>query len=112
MGDVVGLLVGAPLLLKVGAGVVAIASLLWRRERYRPPPPPDWTLPTTEVFIDPETGRRMRVYISPTTGKRVYVEEDPARIEWPPLERPGLILPPQPPQLPPAGEHPGLPPAP
>ncbi len=28
--------------------------------------------PTDEVFIDPETGRRMRVWYDPGTGKREY----------------------------------------
>jgi hypothetical protein len=28
--------------------------------------------PTDEVFIDPETGRRMRVWYDPATGKRDY----------------------------------------
>jgi hypothetical protein len=28
--------------------------------------------PTDEVFIDPDTGRRMRVWYDPATGKREY----------------------------------------
>lgn len=28
--------------------------------------------PTSEVFIDPETGRRTRVWYDPTTGQREY----------------------------------------
>ncbi len=31
--------------------------------------------PTTEVFIDPETGRRMRVWYHPSTGGRDYRPE-------------------------------------
>jgi hypothetical protein len=31
--------------------------------------------PTGEVFIDPETGRRMRVWYDSTTGKREYRPE-------------------------------------
>ena len=31
--------------------------------------------PTGEVFIDPETGRRMRVWYDPSTGKREYRPE-------------------------------------
>jgi hypothetical protein len=31
--------------------------------------------PTDEVFIDPETGRRMRVWYDPGTGKRDYRPE-------------------------------------
>ncbi|MGH9466594.1 MAG: hypothetical protein ACRD1Y_04510 [Terriglobales bacterium] len=32
--------------------------------------------PTQEVFLDPTTGRRMRVYEDPSTGARSY-REDP-----------------------------------
>ncbi len=35
----------------------------------------DNSQPTTEVFIDPETGRRMRVYYNPGTGQRDYRPE-------------------------------------
>jgi hypothetical protein len=31
--------------------------------------------PTGEVFIDPETGRRMRVWYDPGTGQREYRPE-------------------------------------
>jgi hypothetical protein len=31
--------------------------------------------PTSEVFIDPETGRRTRVWYDPETGKRDYRPE-------------------------------------
>jgi hypothetical protein len=31
--------------------------------------------PTSEVFIDPATGRRMRVLIDPASGERRYVVE-------------------------------------
>ena len=31
--------------------------------------------PTAEVFVDPETGRRMRVWFDSTTGKREYRSE-------------------------------------
>ncbi len=31
--------------------------------------------PTSEVFIDPTTGHRMRVVVDPTTGDRRYVAE-------------------------------------
>jgi hypothetical protein len=31
---------------------------------------------TTEVFVDPSSGRRMRVYLQPATGDRRYVAED------------------------------------
>jgi hypothetical protein len=31
--------------------------------------------PTSEVFVDPTTGKRTRVYEDPSTGKRQYREE-------------------------------------
>ena len=31
--------------------------------------------PTGEVFLDPETGRRMRVWYDPATGQREYRPE-------------------------------------
>jgi hypothetical protein len=31
---------------------------------------------TTEVFLDPASGRRMRVYLQPATGDRRYIAED------------------------------------
>jgi len=31
--------------------------------------------PTDEAFIDPETGKRMRVWYNPTTGQREYRAE-------------------------------------
>jgi len=31
--------------------------------------------PTSEAFIDPETGRRMRVWYDPSTGRRDYRPE-------------------------------------
>jgi hypothetical protein len=31
--------------------------------------------PTSEVFIDPATGQRMRVWYNPVTGKREYHPE-------------------------------------
>ena len=31
--------------------------------------------PTTEVFVDPTTGRRMRVLVDPSNGERRYVAE-------------------------------------
>ena len=35
----------------------------------------DASQPTDEVFIDPETGQRMRVWYDPGTGKRDYRPE-------------------------------------
>jgi hypothetical protein len=33
--------------------------------------------PTTEVFIDPATGQRMRVWYDPASGDREYRAEEP-----------------------------------
>jgi hypothetical protein len=95
--------------------VVVIAALLgtlgW--ERYRPRVQAEHPLPTTEVFLDPVTHRRMRVWIDPGTGAREYREElETTATALPPLERPGLLLPPEaearpPRQLPPAPPPPG-----
>jgi hypothetical protein len=85
--------------------VVLFTATGW--ERYRPRRRAVHPLPTTEVFIDPTTHRRMRVWIDPASGAREYREElETTATPLPPLERPGLLLPPdataEPPrQLPP-----------
>jgi hypothetical protein len=33
--------------------------------------------PTSEVFIDPATGKRMRVWYNPASGNREYRAEEP-----------------------------------
>jgi hypothetical protein len=52
--------------------VIACAVIGW--DRYRPGRQGQSPLahPTDEVFIDPETGQRMRVWFDPTTGVREY----------------------------------------
>jgi hypothetical protein len=64
-------------LLVIAALVILIilgAVIGW--ERYRGGGPGDGgTRPTTEVFIDPETGRRMRVWCDDRTGRREYHPE-------------------------------------
>jgi hypothetical protein len=92
-----------------GWGLILLLGLLvvifgW--ERYRPVPSrPERHLPTTEVFIDPESGRRLRVYVDPASGERSYHQEE-ASPTLPPLHRPGLWLPAPPPALPPGEEAP------
>jgi hypothetical protein len=58
--------------------IVAVGVVTWRLgwERYRPRDPGP-TVPTDEVLVDPETGRRQRVHMNPTTGARVYLDEPP-----------------------------------
>ena len=75
-------------------GAAILIAVVYERSRYRSaeadgrndkPGPgggePVGALPagfraTTEVFIDPATGRRMRVYLQPATGDRRYMAED------------------------------------
>ncbi|MGH9054339.1 MAG: hypothetical protein ACRDYY_00505 [Acidimicrobiales bacterium] len=56
---------------------VVIAAVGWDRYRgnQRTASNGDAWQPTSEVFLDPETGRRTRVWYEPTTGKRVYRPE-------------------------------------
>lgn len=74
-----------PLLMPIAILVLLVligtsAVLGW--ERYRggphgdagtPLPPP--SRPTSEMFIDPETGRRMRVWYESRSGERTYRQE-------------------------------------
>lgn len=98
------------LVVLVVAAILAVVG--W--ERYRPRHRPVYPLPTSEVFVDPTTHRRLRVWVDPVTGAREYREDlDLSATPLPPLQRPGLFVPPAPPQdsLPrPAAEPPHLPP--
>lgn len=53
---------------------VLVALLGWDRYRGRRGSSEDGKLvqPTDEVFVDPDSGRRMRVWIDPATGRREY----------------------------------------
>jgi hypothetical protein len=64
------------LYLAISVVVLAVAVATWKlgRERYRPRPAGP-TIPTDEVLVDPESGRRQRVHMDPATGARVYVDE-------------------------------------
>lgn len=55
-------------------GAALLAAVLFERWRYRPSSParPDAWQPTGECFIDPESGRPMRVLYNPATGERRY----------------------------------------
>ena len=87
-GTISGLWVG-------GAGIVVIIAALVERIRYRsdatdragPPTGPAGGEPpgtrldprfrsSDEVFVDPTTGRRMRVWLDPSSGERRYLAED------------------------------------
>lgn len=54
-----------------------IALFGWDRYRggRRAPSGPSRAAPTDEMFIDPESGRRMRVWYDPATGQRDYRPE-------------------------------------
>jgi hypothetical protein len=61
---------------------IVIALFGWDRYRGSRPRTPgpgsgDDAQPTAEAFIDPETGRRMRVWYDPETGRRMRVWYDP-----------------------------------
>jgi hypothetical protein len=68
---------GLELLGIVAIAVLVIACAVVGWDRYRPGRgrPSSDAHPTNEVFIDPETGRRMRVWYDPRTGVREYREE-------------------------------------
>ena len=54
---------------------ISIAWLVTRRERYQRGTASPGQEPTSEVVVDPETGRRQRVYMDPSSGRRSYVDE-------------------------------------
>ena len=63
--------------LLVSIGCIVLGATGW--DRYKKPTPMPGTLQaTTEVFVDPESGRRMRVWFDPSSGERQYVEEGPS----------------------------------
>ncbi|HEY7926439.1 MAG TPA: hypothetical protein VIG86_03345 [Candidatus Dormibacteraeota bacterium] len=65
-----------PLLILAAVVLVVVATVIgW--DRYRPGRrgPNLGAHPTNEVFIDPETGRRMRVWYDPATGAREYRDD-------------------------------------
>ena len=54
---------------------VVVALFGWDRYRQRPPKGGPALRSTDEVFVDPDTGRRMRVWFDPSTGRREYRPE-------------------------------------
>lgn len=51
-----------------------VVSLLLQRHGESALPAGDWTR-SDEVFVDPSTGRRMRVWLDASDGSRHYVPE-------------------------------------
>jgi hypothetical protein len=62
------------ILIVVVMGIV-IAIFGWDRYRKKDTGDSSSAQPTTEVFIDPESGRRMRVWYDAKTGQRDYRPE-------------------------------------
>ena len=62
----------------LGAGLVLLIGLAVEHWRYQPladrSPGPGWVA-TDERFVDPETGKLVRVYHQPATGERRYVAQ-------------------------------------
>jgi hypothetical protein len=51
---------------------IVVALLGWDRYRGSRKSADNTAEPTSEVFIDPANGRRMRVWYNPRTGRREY----------------------------------------
>ncbi len=62
-----------------GVGLLMVFGVLIERWRYRKEPRPDadWQ-PTGERFVDPATGKHVRVQYDPASGERRYLTEDDA----------------------------------
>jgi hypothetical protein len=75
------------------AGAVLLVAVAFERSRYRsqaaergagdpgpgggePTMPVAPFQPTGELFVDPTSGRQLRVYLNPATGERRYFAED------------------------------------
>jgi hypothetical protein len=71
------LIPGFELLVILAVAVLVIACAVVGWDRYRPGRrgPSPAAHPTSEVFIDPETGRRLRVWYDPGTGVREYRDD-------------------------------------
>ena len=68
MSLVLAVVIGVPVLVAIGM------SFFVRRHGEAQAPSEDWRA-TSEVSIDPTTGRRMRVWVDPHDGTRHYVAE-------------------------------------
>ncbi|MGH7612263.1 MAG: hypothetical protein ACREN4_09615, partial [Candidatus Dormibacteria bacterium] len=64
--------------LVIVVGGIIIALFGWDRYRgaSRGAGPSAGAKPTSEVFIEPDTGRRMRVWYDASTGQREYRPDD------------------------------------
>jgi hypothetical protein len=76
-GAVLGVLCSVGLMLRLALpGLLLIGGALFERWRYKRLqegyPGPNWVA-TDERFVDPESGRNVRVYYDSRTGERRYV---------------------------------------
>ena len=85
--------VGVPMIAPIVLGAIGVVTAIWERTRYRSeaaerasaPPGPGGGEPaapldprfraTDERFVDPTSGRVMRVYADPASGERRYRAE-------------------------------------
>ena len=71
-----------PLLIIGAVVVVGVIAVVFRWDRYqgnrRPAAGEGGVRPTDEVFVDPNSGSRMRVWHDTSTGRREYRLEDPS----------------------------------
>ena len=63
-----------PMLLAAGVLLLGTLGEQWRYQRGQSAHPSDAWRATAECFVDPETGRVVRVLYEPTTGERRYVD--------------------------------------
>jgi hypothetical protein len=69
-----GLLLVVYVVVGVAILVAVVMSFFVRRHGESAVPADGWQR-TEEVFVDPTSGRRMRVWVDPSGGERRYVED-------------------------------------
>jgi hypothetical protein len=69
-----GLLLVVYVVVAVAILVAVVMSFFVRRHGESAVPADGWQR-TEEVFVDPTSGRRMRVWVDPSGGERRYVED-------------------------------------
>ena len=73
-----GVLLVVYVVIGIAVLVAVVMSFFVRRHGESALPAGDWER-TDEVFVDPTSGRRMRVWVDPVNGARKYVaDEGPA----------------------------------
>ena len=69
-----GLLLLVYVVVGIAVAVAIVLSFFLRRHGENSLPADGWQ-PTDETFVDPTTGRRMRVWLNPDDGARHYIAE-------------------------------------